>query len=169
MTPGALRVFAGCALLIAPAGAGGQQRAVPAAEIRGEDAQPPAGLEFLAQGNEGPLRLDLGESVLEVREATWEDGRIGFRYAWDASTRQIRPGVRVADLSELRAVYRRRRDRWKGALLGAGVGAVAGLIYVALTDAPDENPALEIGGSAALLAGFGAFTLDFGSWVKVFP
>ena len=151
----ACSLVAGIALLIAPCGILGQQ--------------PPRGLEFLAQVHEGPLRLELEDGVLEVRDAQWDAGRIGFRYAWDATTRQIRPGVRAADLSEVRAVYRRRRDRWKGALLGAGVGAVAGAIAVAITDAPDENPALDIGGTAALLAGLGALTLDFGSWVRVFP
>jgi hypothetical protein len=159
----------GLALLITPSGVGGQQPDASALDSAGVGPPPPRGLEFLVEGHDGPLRLDLGESVLDVRDATWEAGMIIFRYAWDASTRQIRPGVRAADLSEVRAVYRRRRDWWKGALLGAGVGAVAGVIYIALTDAPDANPALEIGGSAALLAGLGALTLDFGSWVTVFP
>ncbi len=163
------------AALVLPAGAEAQRGArtndAPAArsDTTADYELTPSALEFLREPQKR-LRIDTGNRLLELSNARHVGAEIRFDYAWDpAEPSRIRKDLDRVLLADVHALYRRRTDRLKGALMGGLGGLALGAASSALEDTRGEEAVLTV----LVWAGMGALLGSlFGKsirWERVFP
>lgn len=140
---------------------------IPSPALAQRDSTPP-GLDFLREPQDR-LRVDLDGDLLELTNARWTDERIRFDFAWSTADPSRVRDVPAIALDRVRAVYRRRTDRRKGALIGGLSGLGIGILIAALNEQSAGDAVPMVLGYTGISALIGMLRFKSTKWERVFP
>jgi hypothetical protein len=128
-----------------------------------------AAIEFLKDPQKR-LRLEWGDAFLEASNARYLDGELRFDYAWDtADPSRIRDGLTAVPFGEVQAIYRRRAERGKGALIGGLVGLATGVLVNVTGESSIGESLPVILGYSTVAALIGFIRAKPNKWERVYP